>query len=48
MRKLTVEEVRVVFGRQAIDVKNVEKVKVLAVHIAAHCHFGALWDRHIH
>lgn len=45
---LTVEQVRVVFGWQPVDVKDVEQVKVLAMHIAAHCQLAALGNRNIH
>lgn len=45
---LTIEQVGVVLGWQAVDVKDVEQVKILAMHITTDCQLGALGDRHIH
>ena len=45
---LTIEKVWVVFGWQSVDVKDVEQVKVLAMHITAHCQLAALGNRNIY
>ena len=46
--ELTIKQVGVVLGWQAVNVKDVEQVEVLAMHITTDCQLGALGDRHIH